>query len=115
MLSRLVLTKCRGQSQLAYGQLTWTLGQSGNYLIEVEDQFANFAIPDYGLALSCNDGTNLYLPGSPPQMQVIYNGTNITSGGTITFPSTIPFEPTNISLIISNSGLGALFVFHCSD
>ena len=75
--------------------LNYTLPENGDFVIEVA---AIYGSGNYDLYLSCSDDTN------GPQMQVLYNGTNIPSGGTIAFPPTSQGVQTNITLVITNAG-----------
>jgi len=47
---------------------------------------------------------NSKVPTQSPNMQVLYLGTVVTNGSTIVFPPTLPGAPTNILLVITNSG-----------
>jgi len=91
-----------------YDELTLMLTNSGDYLIEIVDLAGN-VMPSYQLVISCNDTTNI-LQVPEPQLQVLYNGTSIPSGGAIIFPPTAPNQPTNVLVVITNSGGAALAI-----
>jgi len=101
-----------GYSVSGNAQLNCTLPESGDYLLEVVELSSgafNPYTPIYTLSLSC-DG-NPVLP-QPTDLQVWYNGTFVPNNGTVVFPPTTPGSPTNISLVISNTGtINALFVY----
>jgi RHS repeat-associated protein len=100
------------------GSLAYTPLMSGDYLIEIadtepaSDSYNNSAhiyinTPSYQLALSCGTNANTI---TTPQVQVLFNGTNVLSGGTVTFPTTLPSSPTNLWLVITNPGTADLTI-----
>jgi len=107
------LSDAPGSRYYANCSLTNRLVSSGEYLIEVvnlgslrsdgSQPEANELLYDYALGVSCNGDTNSILASSP-QLEVMFNGTNIASGGTITFPTTTFDNSTNVTLLISNVG-----------
>lgn len=91
-------------------ELNYTLQSSGDYLIEVVNLDAvpnandsDGLLGDYALGLSCNGDSNGLLFAFP-QLEVLYNGTNITSGGTVGLSPTILGLATTNTLVLSNSG-----------
>jgi len=88
---------------------------SGDYLIEVADPMSiendianDYSEEPYDLSLSCGTNTSAYI--TSPQIQVLFGGANLPSGSTITFPTTTPGFPTNLSLIVTNPGTADLVI-----
>jgi RHS repeat-associated protein len=80
--------------------LNYTIPTNGTYLLEVTPVVAG-PTASYNVSLTCDDEL-------VPNMQVLFNGTNVPSGGTVVFPQTVQGSPTNIALVITNAG-GAAF------
>jgi RHS repeat-associated protein len=97
-----------------YCQLAFVLPQSGSYLIEVVNLIASSSYygnytPNYQLGIACNGDSNP-VPIPAPQLRVLYNGTNIPSGGVVVFPQTVPGQSNNVSILITNSGSADLSI-----
>ena len=88
------------------GFLTYTPLVSGDYLIEMTDIVLGEQFADQ-LTLSCGSYIGI---NTAPQLQVLLDGTNVPNGGTIVFPATVPLSPTNLSLVIANTGTAPLLI-----
>ena len=75
------------------------LPSTGDYVLEVVSIFTGQS-DNYDLYSGCFNNP----PPSPPEMRVLYNGTNVSNGGTVVFPPTSHGTATNLSLIVTNVG-----------
>jgi RHS repeat-associated protein len=79
------------------GELTYTPAKSGEYLLETADVTRN-QLTSTRILRACTNGL-----GSS-NLNVLAYGTNVSSGGTVYFPTTSPAHPTNVILVITNTG-----------